>query len=149
MIVAPSPQYAVLGTSVELQCAITAEGVTIIDTWAVGDDTNFDPGLNILSPVEMGDEGMYTCRLHDENTEMEDFDVKIDFRITGEVQLRLYLSNHCRQFFDYSSHPLAFLSVLRMSLLCSKGRPPVVPQTNNLCITLPSLPLLSPLQFLH
>ena len=147
MIVALSPQYAVLGTSVELQCAITAEGVTIIDTWAVGDDTNFEAGQNVLSPVEMGDEGMYTCRLHDENMEMDDFDVNIEFRITGEVQLRLYKSNRCRQY--YSSHPLAFLSVLRMSLLCSKGRPPIVAQTNNLCITLPSLPLLSPLQFLH
>jgi hypothetical protein len=82
VIVAPSPQYAVLGSSIELQCAITAEGVTIIDTWAVGDDTNFETGLNVLSPVEMGDEGMYTCRLNDENMEMDEFDTNIEFRIT-------------------------------------------------------------------
>ena len=42
---------------------------------------------------------MYTCRLHDESMEMDDFDVNIDFSITGEVHLRLYLSNHCRHFF--------------------------------------------------
>ena len=88
-----------LGSSIELQCGIMAEGVTVIDTWAVGDDMDFETGLNILSPVEMGDEGMYTCRLNDERMEMDEFDTNIEFRITGEVQLRLYQSNHCRQFF--------------------------------------------------
>jgi hypothetical protein len=82
VIVAPLRQYAVLGSSVELQCAIEAEGVTIIDTWEFGDGTGFDPGLNVLSPVGMEHEGMYTCRLHDESMEMDDFDVNIDFRIT-------------------------------------------------------------------
>ena len=84
MIVAPTPQYAVLGSSIELQCTIEVDGLTIRDTWAVG-DSNFDTGLNNLSPVEMEHEGPYTCRLIDVNEEMEDVERVIEFRVTGEL----------------------------------------------------------------
>ena len=88
MIVAPTPQYAVLGSSIELQCTIEADGLTIRDTWAVG-DSNFDTGLNNLSPVNMEHEGPYTCRLSDVNEEMEDVERGIEFRITGELVTNL------------------------------------------------------------
>ena len=83
MIVAPTPQYAVLGSSIELQCTIVADGLTIRDTWAVG-DSNFDTRLNILSPVDIAQEGMYRCRLSDVNEEMEDVERVVEFRVTGE-----------------------------------------------------------------
>ena len=85
VIEAPSPQYAVLGSDVELQCSIEANGVTIRDTWAVGNDMNFDTGNNQLSSVAMEHEGSYTCRLSDVNEEMEEVDIMIEFRITGEL----------------------------------------------------------------
>ena len=73
-----------LGTDVELQCTIEADGVTVRDTWAVRDDMNFDPGNNQLSSVAIDHEGSYTCRLSDVNEEMEEIDISIEFRITGE-----------------------------------------------------------------
>lgn len=60
-IVAPSPQYALFGASITLQCSI--EGIDAFDTWAISGSQAFTSGGNVIPAVMWSDEGSYTCRL--------------------------------------------------------------------------------------
>ena len=98
---APNLQYAVLGTRVELQCDIEADEVNALDTWAVGEETDFSTGVNVIPSVVEGDEGRYTCRLNDPLELMDDFDIPIYLRITGAFTHTLTHTHH------HHHHPLS------------------------------------------
>ena len=83
-VVAPSPQYALLGASISLQCSIPRIN-NVLDTWRHGDSEDIRPEGSAFSSVSYSDEGTYTCRLTHIPMEMMPAERSIELRITGKL----------------------------------------------------------------
>ena len=82
-VIAPSPQYALIGSTIELQCSI--EGLVTIVTWAPTGTNNFIIE-SVIPSVTWANESMYTCKLRASG--MEDITRDVELIISGELMIK-------------------------------------------------------------
>ena len=78
-IVAPPIQYAILYTTVTVECSIT--NVVVNTRLMLGSNPVIDG--NVIEDIYFDEEGMYVCRLSHPDNIMLPVEVTIDLKITG------------------------------------------------------------------